>query len=129
MGGHPEVRLAYTTYAHILARRGDDAALVLRQMRDVVTRPTHWGRLTADPRRIELYRLDSAEEVGVCVSLKCLPGETWVNTAYPLGLRMLLKHVRSGRLWAVEGEEAPRAENQVAAAPPAPLGAARSKRS
>lgn len=112
----------------LIASRPVDVALVLRQMAEVVARPTHWGRLTADPRRIELYRLGAGEETGVCVSLKCLPAETWVNTGYPMGLRVLLKHLRAGRLRAV-GEEMPRAENQVAAAPPAPPGAVRSKRS
>lgn len=86
-----------------MERRGDAAPVVLRNLYNVICRPTHWGRLTGDPRRIELYSLSVHEDVGVCVSLKCLPGETWVNTGYPFGTRVLLKHLRAGRLADVAG--------------------------
>jgi len=99
---HPEgnrlVRLSYERYAHILMQRNVDAPLVFRMLRDVIAAPTHCGKRTSDPRRPEVYRLLPGEQTGVCVSLKFLPGETWINTAIPFGMRSLLRYLRSGRL-------------------------------
>lgn len=75
---------------------------VLRKMASVISSPSHVGRLDGKPNRLELYRKDSADDCGVCVSIKCLHAETWVNTAFPLGAGSLQKHVLKGKLWTVE---------------------------
>lgn len=98
------VRLAHSVFTHIVERRlhdGDEqVSLVLRRMQEVLANPTHWGRLTPDPRRVELYsRVSWDDPAGVLVSIKFVhASETWVNTAHPMGVSTLRKHVEKGRL-------------------------------
>lgn len=103
---HPEgtrlVHLSYERYEHIRTQRNVDAPLVFRTLRHVITAPTHFGRRTTDARRMEIYRLPPGEETGVCVSLKFLAGETWINTAMPFGMRSLIKYLRSGKLRPIQ---------------------------
>ena len=71
----------------------------------MITSPSHIGRLDGNPNRLELYKSDEADDCGVCVSIKCLHAETWVNTAFPLGTGSLQKHVLKGRLRTVEQQQ------------------------
>lgn len=40
--------------------------------------------------------------VAVCVSIKCVEGETWVNSAFPFGRWSMEKHAQRGRLVLME---------------------------
>jgi hypothetical protein len=101
-----EVRISFRTYRHIVTRRATERSWhvewVLRGLANAIARPTHVGRLDGRPGRWELVRKDDARDVAVCVSIKCLDGETWVNSAFPLGRRSLEKHRRAGRLVLLE---------------------------
>ena len=103
------VKISYITYRHIISRRAECAEwhveLVMHRMAGVIAAPTHIGRLGTTPNKIELYKLADGDPCGVCVSLKCLHGETWVNTAFPLGGRSLQKHLRTGKLGTVEQQQ------------------------
>lgn len=97
------VHLAYERLEHIKLRRTSKdeapASFVLRHLAYVVATPTHVGALTKDPRRVEIYSYVPQDiSSGVCVSLKCLDGETWINTAFPVGMKALLRYVRAERL-------------------------------
>lgn len=102
----PHVRITYQTYQHIVTRRADERGWhvewVLRRMAETIANPTHVGRLDGRPNRIELIRAPVGEVVGVCVSVKLLHAETWVNSAFPFGKRSLQKHLEAGRVVAWE---------------------------
>jgi hypothetical protein len=99
-----DVLLAHSVLTHIVERRLTDGdaqvSLVLRSLHAVLSEPTHWGRLTSHPQRLELYRRISWDDpAGVLVSVKFVhAGETWVNTAHPVGVATLVKHLKRKRL-------------------------------
>lgn len=103
------VKITYQTYNHIVSRRASEAEwhveLVLGRLVDVISDPTHIGKLTGSSNRVEVYKLVDGDPCGVCVSLKCLDGETWVNTGFPLGERSLQKHLSTGKLRPVEQQQ------------------------
>lgn len=96
------VELSYLTFRHICERRENERpehlALVLSRMGTVISAPTHAGCLTSEPHKLDLFAWTEGDMAGVLVSLKCLHGETWVNTAFPLGRKSLRKHIAAGRL-------------------------------
>ena len=62
----------------------------------VIANPSHTGCLTRDRNKLDLWAWSEGDPSGVLVSLKCLSGETWVTTAFPLGRKSLRKHVGHG---------------------------------
>jgi len=111
-GARRDVRLSAERYHHIIQRRlvdGDErVALVLQRMAAVVRAPSHVGRLTDHPLKVELFRQFSGDLVGVCVGLKCLNAGTWISTAFPVGSRTLVKYVRQGKLVPLAGHPSAR---------------------
>lgn len=101
-----DVQISYQTYEHIVERRTQEEAwhvqFVLDRITGVVETPSHVGHITKDLRKVEVYYKAKGDKQGVVVSLKCLQGETWVNTAYPIGDSRLRKHLKSGKLKPVE---------------------------
>jgi hypothetical protein len=101
------VHLSYRTFDHICNRRENDSpehrSLVLSRLSRVIAAPTHMGCLSGEPHKLDLWAWDPADFSGVLVSLKCLAGETWVNTAFPLGRKTLRKHLQKHRLRPIEG--------------------------
>lgn len=104
-GVRRDVHLKHSVYAHILGRRIHDGdgqmSLVLRRMTDVVTKPTHIGLVDrGGPGRFALYgrNFGDADPAGLCVCIKCLDGETWVSTAFPVGVRRLAQYLSRGAL-------------------------------
>jgi hypothetical protein len=85
--GTRSVHLSYRTFRHICDRRENEhpehLALVLSRISMVV----------------------AGDLAGVLVSLKCLAGETWVSTAFPMGTKSLRKHISNGRLRLVSAPE------------------------
>jgi hypothetical protein len=101
------VYLTHERFEHIKSqrRRSDDSpsAFVFRHLALVISQPALVGALTPDPRKVEIYGHVPADvSSGVCVSLKCLDGETWINTAFPMGVRVMMKHFHAGRLRPLE---------------------------
>lgn len=100
--GTREVRLTYQSYRHIIERRENEKpehiALVLERLRTVLADPSHFGCLSGEGHKLDLFAWQDGDFAGVLVSLKCLAGETWVNTAFPLGRKTLKKHLATGRL-------------------------------
>jgi hypothetical protein len=100
------VRISYQTYQHIVSRRASEVGwhveFTIQRMSHVIENPLHVGRLTNSENRLELHGLLEDDPCGLMVSVKCLHGETWVNTAFPLGDRSLQKHIRTGKLVHVE---------------------------
>lgn len=111
-GASRDVRIVHERYAHIIERRlqdGDEqVALALRRMAAVIAAPTHLGKRTEDGRRIELYRRWTEDPSGICVGIKFVNAEAWVSTAFPLGLRSLLREVRKGRFTPLADDDAQR---------------------
>lgn len=103
--GCRDVCISPEVYRHIIEGRlrdGDaQVALVLQRIASVIEFPRFVGSLTSDSRRVELYAARTEDPAGVCVSIKCLGHETWVNTAFPLGSRRFSALIRQGRLKAV----------------------------
>lgn len=105
--GTPRVHLSHRTYGHICERRENERpehlALVLSRLCSVLANPTHVGCLSGEAHKLDLWAWDPADFSGVLVCVKCLPGETWVSTAFPLGRKTLRKHLLKGRLQQVDG--------------------------
>jgi hypothetical protein len=105
--GNHSVFLTRQTLNHIRERRDNEhpyhLALVLSRLGSVVAHPSHCGSLSREPHKLDLWAWHPDDFSGVLVSLKCLAGETWVNTAFPLGSKSLRKHVRSAKLRPVGG--------------------------
>jgi len=101
------VHLSARTFQHICEKREnertDHLSLVLSRLGTVVSEPTHVGCLSGKPNQLDLWAWTPGDLAGVLVSLKCLVGETWVSTAFPLGTKSLRKHVLHGRLRPVLG--------------------------
>lgn len=99
------VNLSYQSYRHICERRETSTPelldLVLQRLNTVIAHPTHTGNLSGDVNKIDLFAWSAGDPAGVLVCIKCLPGESWVCTAFPLGRKSLRKHVNAGRLKAV----------------------------
>jgi hypothetical protein len=89
-------------------------------MSAVLAEPSHVGCLTGEHHKLDLWAWHPDDIAGVLVSLKCLSGETWVNTAFPLGSKTLRKHVSAHRLEQVGVPEG----RKVTAAPCSSSGAA-----
>jgi hypothetical protein len=104
-----EVHLSYQTYRHIIERRDNERpehiALVLARLDVVIGNPTHAGCLTGEDDKVDLFSWASGDFAGVLVAVKCLAGETWISTAFPVGRKTLRKHLNTGRLCAVEYEQ------------------------
>jgi len=124
LDGTWRVLLSYRTFEHICTRRENECpehlALVLSRMSSVLAEPSHVGRLSGEPHKLDLWAWHPDDVAGVLVSLKCLSGETWVNTAFPLGRKTLRKHVSAHRLQLVGVPEG----RKVTAAPCSSPGAA-----
>jgi hypothetical protein len=103
--GSSGVLLSYGTFRHICERRDNETSqhrnLVLSRLPMVIANPSHSGCLTRDRNKLDLWAWSEGDLSGVLVSLKCLSGETWVTTAFPLGRKSLRKHVAHGRLTPV----------------------------
>lgn len=88
LDGTSSVLLSYRTYEHICTRRENESpehlALVLSRMSAVIAEPSHVGCLSGERHKLDLWARHPDDVAGVLVSLKCLSGETWVNTAFPL---------------------------------------------
>ncbi len=101
------VHLSYRTYEHICQRRENEKpehlALVLSRLSTVIAAPSHAGCLSGVPHKLDLWSWTEGDPSGVLVSVKCLAGETWVNTAFPLGRKTLRKHVNQARLLPIAG--------------------------
>lgn len=101
-GSSRDVFLTHSVYSHIIERRiltGDrQVALVLQRISAVLETPTHCGRRTDDARKMEFYLRIIGDPAGVCVCIKCVDGETWVSTAFPVGTRTIVKYCRQKRL-------------------------------
>lgn len=115
--GTGSVLLSYHTYRHICERRENEKPghlhLVLSRLNTVVAAPSHAGCLSGEVHKLDLWAWHPGDIAGVLVSLKCWSGETWVNTAFPLGRKSLRKHVQATRLKPVGTSEG----RKVAAAP------------
>ncbi len=96
------VQLSYQSYRHICERRETGTPelldLVLGRLSMVIANPTHVGNLSGDENKIDLFAWSAGDPAGVLVCIKCLKGESWVCTAFPLGRKSLRKHVNTGRL-------------------------------
>jgi hypothetical protein len=107
LDGIVNVFLGYRTFDHICKRRENEDAvhreLVLSRLCSVIAAPTHVGCLTGEWHKLDLWAWNPVDFSGVLVSLKCLSGETWVNTAFPLGQKTLQKHLQKHRLRPIEG--------------------------
>ncbi len=103
--GSRSVHLTYPSYLHVWERRETTSpqmlGLVLARLSTVIAAPTHVGNLSGDANKLDLFAWTPGDEAGVLVCVKCLKGETWVSTAFPLGRKSLRKHVNAGRLRAV----------------------------
>jgi hypothetical protein len=101
------VLLAYRTFEDIRRRRENERvehlALVLSRIRDVIESPTYVGCLSEEAHKLDLWAWNGEDFSGVLVSLKCLSGETWVNTAFPMGRKTSRKHLAKGRLRPIRG--------------------------
>jgi hypothetical protein len=101
------VYLSDRSFHHICQRRDNERqehlSLVLSRLVAVVSAPSHAGCLSGKQHRLDLWAWTPGDLAGVLVSLKCLPGETWVSTAFPLGKKSLRKHVLHGRLRPLTG--------------------------
>lgn len=101
-GGVCTVHLSYPSYIHICERRETNTTgmleLVLRRLSDVVARPTHFGNLSGEANKLDLFAWGEGDPAGVLVCVKCLRGESWVSTAFPLGRKSLRKHLNTGKL-------------------------------
>lgn len=99
------VYLSYPSYLHICERRETSTPqmleLVLARLSTVIAAPTHVGNLSGDANKLDLFAWALGDAAGVLVCVKCLKGETWVSTAFPLGRKSLRKHLNAGRLRAV----------------------------
>ena len=96
-----EVRLTQEQFDHIIRRRGPSSAdldFVLRRVEQVLQAPSHFGWSPNQPRRLSLFRWFPADQKGVLVGLKVLPGEVWLATAYPMGRSTLRQAIRAGKL-------------------------------
>ena len=104
-GGTRCVQMSYPTWLHICRRRETNTPemleLVLRRLRSVIHAPTHTGNLSGDPNKLDLFAWSPEDPAGVLVCVKCLEGESWVATAFPVGRKSLRKHVNTGRLRSV----------------------------
>jgi hypothetical protein len=104
-----ERHLSYRTFRHICDRRENEhpehMTLVLSRLGMVVAAPTHIGCLSAQASKLDLWAWNPGDLAGVLVSLKCLAGETWVSTAFPMGTKTLRKHISKGRLRLVSAPE------------------------
>ena len=105
--GSHAVLLSHHTFEHIRARRENEhpfhLSLVLSRLETVIADPSHYGCLSREPHKLDIWAWNPSDFCGVLVSLKCLPGETWVNTAFPLGTKTLRKHVLRDKLRALRG--------------------------
>jgi hypothetical protein len=105
--GTCSVMLSYRTFEHICQRREnerpDHCALVLARLREVIESPSHIGCLSGEAHKLDLWAWNGHDISGVLVSLKCLSGETWINTAFPMGQKTLRKHLAKGRLKPIRG--------------------------
>lgn len=97
-----DVQISFVTYEHIVSRRvgerGWHVEMVLTRLTAVIADPSHLGDLGRPGGGLAVYRRVPGDPSGVCVCLKFLAGETWVNTAFPLGERSLRKRVARGSL-------------------------------
>jgi hypothetical protein len=116
LDGTWSVLLTYQTYRHICERRENEnpahLQLVLSRLSTVIAEPSHVGCLSGERHKLDLWLWNPDDFSGVLVSLKCLSGETWVNTSFPLGRKTLRKHVSAHRLMPVgvsEGRKVPAA--------------------
>lgn len=96
------VHLSYSTYLHICQRRETNTPemlnLVVSRLRSVVYHPAYIGNLSGDANKVDLFAWLPEDPAGVLVSLKCLKGESWVSTAFPMGRKSLRKHLNTGKL-------------------------------
>lgn len=102
-GGSRDVHLSYMSYRHIIERRDNErpehVGLVLARLSTVIAAPTHFGRLNSrQTNKVDLFAWHRDGFAGVVVCLKLLAGETWVNTAFPLGRRRFRDHLEAARL-------------------------------
>lgn len=106
-GGTCRVLLSHDSYQHICERRDNERPahrdLVLSRLGIVIANPSLVGCLSGNSNKLDLWAWNEGDPSGVLVSLKCLFGETWVNTAFPLGRKSLRKHVQHARLGSIEG--------------------------
>lgn len=106
-GGAWRVFLSYHSFRHICERRDNEHPahrdLVLSRLSTVIADPSHLGCLSGDPNKLDLWAWREGDPSGVLVSLKCLIGETWLTTAFPLGRKSLRKHILHARLRPVKG--------------------------
>jgi hypothetical protein len=101
-GGTRCVQVSYPSYLHICQRREINTPemldLVLSRLRSVVYRPTYSGNLSGDVNKLDLFAWVPEDPAGVLVCVKCLKGESWVSTAFPMGRKSLRKHLNTGKL-------------------------------
>ena len=99
--------LSHQTYEHICERRDcerpEHRTPVMSRLESVISAPSHVGCLSNEPNKLDLWRGTEGDPSGVLVCLKCLAGETWVSTAFPMGRKTLRKHLNQCRLHPVAG--------------------------
>lgn len=96
------VRITAERAHHIRERRPEWFEFVITFMRATIERPDFIGQRTGgDRRRVEFVRLVAPPGRWLLVSVKFLDdrGETWVNSAHPVGAAYLTRRRTTGTLW------------------------------
>jgi hypothetical protein len=101
-GGSWTVHLSYPSYEHICRRRETNSPelleIVLRRLGMVISGPAYVGNLSGEANKLDVFSWIEGDPAGVLACIKCLRGESWVSTAFPMGRKSLRKHLNTGKL-------------------------------